>query len=75
VYLNQYYHQNLNHEFTGSQRTMYKIELWLRSGNVEIADRIKVRMLDALSDGEASKPNSRVKMPEFEYNRRRANIK
>jgi hypothetical protein len=54
---------------------MYKIELWLRSGNVETADRIKARMLDALSDGEASKPNSRVKMPEFEYNRRRANIK
>ena len=54
----------------GVQRTMYKIELWLRSANAEVAEKLKVRMLDALSDGEASKENSRVKMPDFEFKRR-----
>ena len=49
---------------------MYKIELWLRSANAEVAEKLKVRMLDALSDGEASKENSRVKMPDFEFKRR-----
>jgi hypothetical protein len=52
------------------QRTVYKIELWLRSGNAEVADKLRARMLDALSDGENSKPNSRAKMPDFEYKRR-----
>lgn len=54
----------------GPSRCMYKLELWLRTGNAEVADKLRVRMLDALTDGEASKPNSRVKLPEFEYKRR-----
>ena len=54
----------------GPSRCMYKLELWLRTGNAEVADKLRVRMLDALTDGEASKPNSRYKLPEFEYKRR-----
>ena len=54
----------------GPSRCMYKLELWLRTGNGELADKLRTRMLDALTDGEASKPNSRAKLPEFEYKRR-----
>lgn len=43
-----------------------KIEVWLRTRNVEIVDRIKVRMLDAITDGESSKPNARG-IPDFQY--------
>ena len=43
-----------------------KIEVWLRTRNVEIVDRIKVRMLDAITDGESSKPNARG-IPDFLY--------
>lgn len=49
---------------------MYKIEIWLRSANAETAEKLKVRVLDALSDGETSKDNTRAKMPEFELKKR-----
>ena len=51
---------------------MYKLELWLRSGTIETADKIRARMLDALSDSDVSKLNSKNKMPDFEYKRRNA---
>lgn len=49
---------------------MYKIELWLRSANADTAEILRVRMLDALSDGETSKENTRVKMPDFDFKKR-----
>jgi hypothetical protein len=57
-----------------SHLTVYKIELWLRSVNVDIANNIKIQMLDIIAcdgDNKASKPNCIVKMPEFKYNLRR----
>lgn len=50
---------------------MFKLELWLRAGTSEVADKIRSKMLDALSDNEFSKPNSRTKMPDFDYRRRK----
>jgi hypothetical protein len=57
-------------QLLGVQRTMFKLELWLRSANPETAEKMRVRMLDALSDGEASKENNRLKMPEFDFKKR-----
>ena len=56
----------------GTNRTMFRLELWVRSGssNQEVADKLRVRLADALSDGEASKPNSKVRVPEFEFKKR-----
>ena len=55
----------------GPNRVMFKLELWLRAGTSEVADKIRSKMLDALSDNEFSKPNSRTKMPDFDYRRRK----
>ena len=66
-------HQNLitmHLKTIGVQRPMYKIELWLRSANADTAEILRVRMLDALSDGETSKENTRVKMPDFDFKKR-----
>lgn len=57
--------------FSGPNRVMFKLELWLRAGTSEVADKIRSKMLDALSDNEFSKPNSRTKMPDFDYRRRK----
>merc|ERR1712146_171857 len=42
----------------GTNRTMFRLELWVRSGccGQDVADKLRARMADALSDGEASSP-------------------
>lgn len=53
---------------TTNSKLSIKIELWLKSRNTEIADRIKVRMLDAITDGEASKQQGQSRgLPEFQF--------
>ena len=36
----------------GSTRQIFRLELWLRSRNEEVADRIKNRLIEALTDGD-----------------------
>jgi hypothetical protein len=50
-----------------SGKLSIKIEVWFRSRVPELADRIKVRMLDALTDGESSKPGASRGIPDFQY--------
>mmetsp|Transcript_2995 Transcript_2995/g.4549 ORF Transcript_2995/g.4549 Transcript_2995/m.4549 type:complete len:186 (-) Transcript_2995:134-691(-) len=52
---------------TYKTKSNIKLEVWLRTKNTEIVDRIKVRMLDALTDGESSKPNPPRGLPDFMY--------
>jgi len=54
----------------GTSRTMFRLELWVKSGNQEIADKVRVRLGDALTDGEASKPGSKIQPIPFEFKRR-----
>jgi hypothetical protein len=54
----------------GNSRTMFRLELWVRSSEQAVAERLRTRLCDALTDGEASKPNSKVRAPEFEFKRR-----
>jgi len=54
----------------GTSRTMFRLEIWVKSGNQEVADKIRVRLGDALTDGEASKPGSKVAAIPFEFKRR-----
>ena len=51
----------------GNSRPMYRLELWLRSKQDDVAGRIKNRLLDALSDGEHSKGSAKKNLPEFEF--------
>jgi hypothetical protein len=44
----------------------------VRSADQAVADKLRVRLADALTDGEASKPNAKVRVPEFEFKRRAA---
>ena len=53
----------------GSSRTLFRLELWLKSGNQEVGERIRLRLVDALTEGDGSKGN-KAKVPEFEYKRR-----
>jgi len=53
----------------GTNRTMYRLEVWVNNTNAEQAERTKTRLYDALTDGEASKPNSKVRVPEFDFKR------
>ena len=50
----------------GTPRTMFRLELWVRSADQAVADKLRVRLYDALTDGESSKPNSKARVPEFE---------
>ena len=54
----------------GTHRLMFRLELWVKSGDKEIADKMRVRLSNALSDGESSKPNSKARVPEFEFKKR-----
>jgi hypothetical protein len=54
----------------GNSKTMFRMELWLRNGDQQLADRIKGRMIEALTDGESLNPNTRMRIPEFEFKRR-----
>lgn len=54
----------------GTHRTMFRLELWVKSGNQEVADKMRVRLNNALTDGESNKPNSKARVPEFEFKRR-----
>jgi hypothetical protein len=53
----------------GSNRTLFKIELWLRSPNAEVGDKIRLRMLEILADGEPTKPGQKPRLPDFEFKR------
>ena len=48
----------------GNPRTLFKLELWLRSSRSEVGERIKKNLLEVLADGEGSKAKG---MPEFEF--------
>lgn len=51
---------------SANNKLSIKIELWLKGRDTEIADRIKIRMLDAITDGESNKQSNRG-IPEFQY--------
>lgn len=52
----------------GSARTLFKIELWMRTNTQDIGDRIRTKLLDALTDNEASKPGYNTKhLPDFAF--------
>jgi translation initiation factor 4E len=55
---------------TRKERPTYKIEVWLRSTDEAVCMRIKNKLADALTDGEASKSGSKIKAPEFEIVKR-----
>ena len=40
-------------------RPMYRLELWYKSKNKDVGERLRVRMLDVLTDGESSRPGAR----------------
>lgn len=52
---------------TTNAKLSIKIELWLKSRNVEMAERIKSRMLDAITDGDSSKQSNTQKQPDFQF--------
>jgi hypothetical protein len=54
----------------GNSRTTFRLELWLRSSNQEVGERIKARMLDILVEGDGSAKSGKPKYPEFEYKKR-----
>eukprot|EP01038_Epipyxis_sp_PR26KG_P012301 gene12301-16497_t len=54
----------------GKNKGFKKIELWLRTRDDAVCQKIKTKMCDVLTDGEASNPNSTIKAPEFELNKR-----
>ena len=47
----------------GNPRTLFKIEIWLRSNNPEIAERIRLKLMDVLSDGDIKAKG----LPEFSF--------
>lgn len=55
---------------TRKSKPTYKIELWLRSSDDVVANRIRAKLCEALTDGESSKPQSKVRAPEFEIMKR-----
>lgn len=56
---------------TRKMKPTFKIELWLRTADESVTSKIKTRLCDVLTDGEASKPNGKMKAPEFELVKRK----
>jgi hypothetical protein len=51
-------------------RTMFRLELWTTAITQDVADKMKGRLLDALTDGEYSKSGGKMKVLDFEFKRR-----
>lgn len=50
----------------GSNRTMIKIELWLKTTSHEVGERIRIKLVEALTDNESGKPGYNAKQaPDF----------
>lgn len=56
---------------TRKSKPTYKLEVWLRTTDERVCRKIKENLCDVLTDGEASKANSKVKAPEFELIKRK----
>ena len=56
---------------TRKMKPTYKFELWLRTADDQLCGKIKNRLCDVLTDGEASKVNGTMKAPEFELVKRK----
>ena len=48
-------------------RTIFKLELWLRSSNEDVANQLKVKLIDALSEGDV---HGKGRGLDFEFNKR-----
>jgi hypothetical protein len=49
-------------------KTLFKLELWMRTNSTELADRMKVKLIDCLVDRDSPGHNVRSKnLPEFEF--------
>lgn len=48
-------------------KTLFKIELWMRHDNLQIAERLKGRLCECLSDGEGHSKGRSRHIPDFEY--------
>jgi hypothetical protein len=53
----------------GNSRTLFRLELWLKSGNEVLGDKIRSKLVERLVDGDGSK-GGRLKPTDFEYKRR-----
>ena len=51
---------------TRKGKPTYKIELWMRTTDENMAYKIKSKLCDVLTDFENSKPGNKVRAPEFE---------
>ena len=51
---------------TRKGKPTYKIELWMRTTDENMAYKIKTKLCDVLTDFENSKPGNKVRAPEFE---------
>jgi hypothetical protein len=49
----------------GPVRTIYRLELWMAAITQEVADKIKVRFLDVLTDGDGAKQGDMLKNLQF----------
>jgi hypothetical protein len=55
---------------TRNKKVTYKIEVWLRNKEDSVAIKLKARLSDILTDGEATKAGSKVRAPEFDHSLR-----
>lgn len=54
----------------GPVRPTYRLELWLRGSTQDVADKIRVKLMDALLEGDPKA--SKKGLPEFEFRRHNA---
>ena len=48
-------------------KTLFKLELWMRTDNPQLADRLRTRLCECLADGEHSGRGKSRNIPDFEY--------
>jgi hypothetical protein len=54
----------------GGNKTMFRMELWLRTASKDVADRIKSKMIDRLAEDDGLKANARLRITDFDFKRR-----
>jgi translation initiation factor 4E len=51
-------------------KVSYKLELWLKTQDDAVCNKIRTKLIDVLMEGEAAKPGSRIRVPEFDLTKR-----
>ena len=52
---------------SSSNKTLFKLELWMRNADTVVADKLRGRLQDCLSEGDSTGRGKSRNLPDFDY--------